>query len=232
MVGFFPDDRDYHYVTGDDAWSFDISIHDSLLQELGLQLPEQRNRTPELAVYPTSANTIRELELVSAAAFGPNSMLDSQQFGTQMALAVRENLLDLMRRLLSGLDYPKIEHPPVKKIARFDLVMAAMELIEFGDHESMTVETIARTLGVTPRAIQYAFRNSGLAGPAQYILAHKLNRSRRDLVTAGQFDITVTQAAMDSGFTNLGRFSGHYRRLFGELPSQTLRNAAALNLVD
>jgi AraC-like DNA-binding protein len=37
---------------------------------------------------------------------------------------------------------------------------------------------------------------------------------------------TVTEVALDCGFTHLGRFSSEYRRRFGELPSQTLRRAA------
>jgi transcriptional regulator GlxA family with amidase domain len=32
----------------------------------------------------------------------------------------------------------------------------------------------------------------------------------------------VAQVAMEYGFANLGRFSGDYRQLFDEYPSQTL----------
>ena len=33
----------------------------------------------------------------------------------------------------------------------------------------------------------------------------------------------MTDVALDIGFEHLGRFAGHYRALFGELPSTTLR---------
>ena len=224
LISFSPE-RDYHYITGDNAKSFDITVHESLLQDQGLQLPDPRERTPESTVFPISATILRELEMISTVSFGPGNIFESGLFSGPLALAMRENLLNLLSRILSERNYLKIDQPSIKKIARFDLVMAAMDLIEIGDYDSMTVESIANALGVTPRAIQYAFRNSGLGGPAQYILARKLNQARLDLSAVDRSDISVTQAAMDNGFTNLGRFSDYYRKLFGELPSQTLRNA-------
>jgi transcriptional regulator GlxA family with amidase domain len=35
----------------------------------------------------------------------------------------------------------------------------------------------------------------------------------------------VTDVAMQLGFGHLGRFAGHYRELYGEAPSATLRLA-------
>jgi AraC-like DNA-binding protein len=39
---------------------------------------------------------------------------------------------------------------------------------------------------------------------------------------------TIKEIAIEHGFVELGRFAGEYRRLFGELPSQTLRRASSL----
>jgi AraC family ethanolamine operon transcriptional activator len=39
-------------------------------------------------------------------------------------------------------------------------------------------------------------------------------------------ETTVTQVAFGLGFWDLGRFAGAYRRLFGERPSETLRQRA------
>jgi AraC family ethanolamine operon transcriptional activator len=54
------------------------------------------------------------------------------------------------------------------------------------------------------------------------MFAMRLNRVRRILARAPE-GVSVTDAATRFGFFHLGRFSGQYRRLFGELPFETLR---------
>lgn len=85
------------------------------------------------------------------------------------------------------------------------------------------MRTLAQALGVTPRGLEYAFRSSLGATPARYLLARRLVWARSDLL-AGQGG-NVTAAASRGGFDHPGRLAGQYRRLFGELPSETLRAA-------
>jgi tetratricopeptide (TPR) repeat protein len=54
----------------------------------------------------------------------------------------------------------------------------------------------------------------------------RLSRARQQLLSADR-DANVTDVAMASGFTQLGRFAAYYRQQFGELPSQTLKAARA-----
>ena len=51
----------------------------------------------------------------------------------------------------------------------------------------------------------------------------RLNLVRRVLRELGPADTTVSRVAGRHGFTELGRFAGEYRALFGESPSETLR---------
>jgi transcriptional regulator GlxA family with amidase domain len=50
-----------------------------------------------------------------------------------------------------------------------------------------------------------------------------LDQAHRRLVRARRTDDTVTRIALDVGYGHLGRFSEHYRLVYGELPSETLR---------
>ena len=52
---------------------------------------------------------------------------------------------------------------------------------------------------------------------------------RRSLSDPYSLPMSVTQAALNAGFTDLGRFSAYYRRLYGESPSLTRKRAAELN---
>jgi AraC-like DNA-binding protein len=53
----------------------------------------------------------------------------------------------------------------------------------------------------------------------------RLNAMRRELLGATEETLRVADLAQRHGIAHLGRFAGEYRRMFGELPSQTLRRA-------
>ena len=52
----------------------------------------------------------------------------------------------------------------------------------------------------------------------QYILTQRLHEARRLLRNT---NVSVTEAAVELGFSTPSRFASQYRRLFGELPSAT-----------
>jgi AraC family ethanolamine operon transcriptional activator len=56
----------------------------------------------------------------------------------------------------------------------------------------------------------------------KYAKQIRLESAQRVLLAARSGITTVTDVAMNHGFFQLGRFSADYRRVFGELPSETL----------
>jgi len=76
--------------------------------------------------------------------------------------------------------------------------------------------------GVSQRTLAYAFRELRGITPERYVKVHRLDRARRTLRAAAAGTTTVTQAAASLGFSDMGRFAGDYRALFGEFPSATL----------
>jgi AraC-like DNA-binding protein len=54
-----------------------------------------------------------------------------------------------------------------------------------------------------------------------------MHLARRALRQADPLATTVTVIATEHGFWDLGRFAAVYRKLFGELPSETLRLGVA-----
>jgi AraC-like DNA-binding protein len=65
-------------------------------------------------------------------------------------------------------------------------------------------------------------------GPMAYLRLRRMNSVRRALSLACSADSTVAELARRHGFTELGRFVGTYRKLFGELPSATLQRKVVL----
>ena len=59
--------------------------------------------------------------------------------------------------------------------------------------------------------------------PKRFVIHDRLNEVRRALSDPRAAHATVTDIATEHGFFELGRFAGRYKAVFGETPSQTLR---------
>lgn len=58
--------------------------------------------------------------------------------------------------------------------------------------------------------------------PTRYFRCRALNNARQRLIDSPQGVVTVSDVAVEHGFTHLGRFAHRYEETFGELPSATL----------
>jgi len=76
--------------------------------------------------------------------------------------------------------------------------------------------------GVGKNRLYQAFRSLYDETPVAYFHKRRLSSARRMFVREQPARGTVKRVALDYGFTELGRFSVDYRRLFGEHPSTTL----------
>lgn len=84
------------------------------------------------------------------------------------------------------------------------------------------VDELARLCRISRKSLYNLFdREIGIT-PSTYIRQLKLESVCSEL-TANMRIRNVTEVALKYGFTNLGRFSAHYREYIGELPSETLR---------
>jgi AraC family ethanolamine operon transcriptional activator len=81
---------------------------------------------------------------------------------------------------------------------------------------------LCRELGVSERTLHYAFQQVRGLSPMAYFNAGRLNAVRQELKAATANTATVREVAQRWGFWHTGEFAAAYRRLFGELPSQTL----------
>jgi AraC-like DNA-binding protein len=92
--------------------------------------------------------------------------------------------------------------------------------------DPISVETLASIAGVTPRAVQMAFRRHRDCTPLEFVRDARLRRIRQEILLHGP-EASLTEIALDHGFLHLGRFALAYRRLFGERPSDTRQGSRA-----
>lgn len=98
----------------------------------------------------------------------------------------------------------------------------ALALLRTEDGPDLHVEDLCRMTGVAERSLLRAFHRLFGIGPTQYMKLLRLNKVHHALQAPGG-KATVTAVMTDCGVTELGRFAGEYRALFGESPSETLK---------
>ena len=119
---------------------------------------------------------------------------------------------------------------PPSLATRRAIVSRAMDIMRERVEEPLTVEDICLALGVSRRTLQYSFQEILQVNPVAYLRALRLNGVRRSLKTADPARDTVQDIAARWGFWHLSNFAIYYRRMFGELPSQTLHGRHDLKL--
>jgi AraC family ethanolamine operon transcriptional activator len=133
-------------------------------------------------------------------------------------------LTDLVREAIWGLPIAEAS-PGRQSIPRRQIVRVVMDLIDSEGREYVTVPDLASAAGVSERTLRAAFHDYFGIGPVQFLKLRTLNLARDALGNSDPALTTVTGVATRFGVWELGRFARDYRRLFGELPSQTLRRA-------
>lgn len=98
----------------------------------------------------------------------------------------------------------------------------AMSLLEDHCAEPLTTADVAEAVGVSVRSLQEAFRTHLDTTPMAHLRAARIRRIHAEL-RAGGDDTTVTDVALRWGISHAGRFAQEYRRMYGQSPSQTLR---------
>jgi AraC family ethanolamine operon transcriptional activator len=101
------------------------------------------------------------------------------------------------------------------------LVRRAEEYMRAHLGAALSVLDLCRELGVSERTLHYAFQEVRGLSPMAYFKASRLNAVRQELKAAPAGTTTVREIAQRWGFWHSGEFAAAYRRLFGELPSQT-----------
>lgn len=107
--------------------------------------------------------------------------------------------------------------PSIEQVARAEEYMRA----RIGDE--ILISDIAQHVGVSPRALQSAFRRHRGSSPKTILTTLRLAEARRRLLDPDSGD-SIAVIAIDLGFGHFGRFSEAYRRAYGERPSESRRN--------
>jgi AraC family transcriptional regulator, ethanolamine operon transcriptional activator len=149
----------------------------------------------------------------------------------QQALS-RSVLSILVSKMRNADDSEPVHKPPTEdgacSMTRCRVVKRAAEYMEAHLQHPITISDICSLLSVSPRTLEYSFKEVMGVKPVSYLRAMRLNNARRELKRGHTENLTVADIAAHWGFWHLPHFASDYRNMFGELPSETLhRNNTA-----
>jgi len=104
------------------------------------------------------------------------------------------------------------------------LAHRAYDFIVSHNYSAPSMESICLAVDTNIRTLQRSFKRSYGMSLRSFQQLHRLYLVRRELLYASD-STTVSNAALKYGFIHFGHFGRYYKQHFGELPSETLRNA-------
>jgi AraC family ethanolamine operon transcriptional activator len=122
-------------------------------------------------------------------------------------------------------DEDSAAHAKARKV-----VVKARDFLMANPERPITVLDLCSHTYTSRRTLQYCFEEVVGVSPAAFLKTMRLNGVRRDLAeTAGSMPIGDVAARW--GFWHLSQFSVDYKKLFGELPSATVRRASGAKII-
>jgi AraC family ethanolamine operon transcriptional activator len=199
-----------------------LDAHARRVDGVGLAGVPARN---EVLDTPVPANDrLRALLLATLAAARDTPQLLAQPAARQ---AMTDALCDaLMARFgpRAQADGPGADiTAAITATTRQRVVREARRYMQAHADAPISVPDLCEALHVSRRTLQYSFQDVLQMSPVSYLRALRLNGVRRDLQRGG--DEAVADHAARWGFWHPSRFAADYLQLFGERPSETLRQA-------
>lgn len=136
--------------------------------------------------------------------------------------AVEQSLLRLLLTAVPH-NHTVLYDAPVSCPAPY-YVRRVEEFIHEHARDAIALEEMIAVSGVSARSLHTGFRRFRDTTPMNYLKKHRLDLAHRQLRAAACIGLSVTQVALDCGFTHLSKFAHDYFERYGQLPSTTLKH--------
>jgi len=194
---------------------------------IGRELPETARQS---TIRPPSGLMLRLLNLHKSIGQLAHDTPDILQI-PQVSRALENELAHILVRCLA--EGHAVE-PTAGRRSHDTILARFVRFLEANPDRPLYLAEICAAIGAAERTLRASCEEHLGMGPIRYLTLRRMHLVRRALLAADPSTATVTRIVTDHGFWELGRFSATYRALFGEPPSDTLRQRSgqtATNLI-
>lgn len=222
-----PGGREVDVVSAGELDLIGLAVHRDMLastlapskREWLQQAENERN----LGLSPDAAQAIRQMLLAvcGEAETRVNEPCSDKRESELLAMALNQAVLLAMGGDRNG---PQGSTIPRRADSRLKVVQRAIDFMREHLEQDIGVGEICAAAFASRRSLQYCFEEFMHTTPQAYLRALRLNEARRALKLCGDpASKPITELASMLGFSSASHFTRHYKAMFDELPSQTLR---------
>ncbi len=208
---FFDDSRPYNFVTNDVIEFIVLTIDKS---SLGERLPKLSKAIDHI-IHDTDSSFTTALHKILKSFV----VTSAKKRNMQIFQEIEEGLLAVIMNLLEE------QTPIMPKLSPGEKIALTIRDQAFGHMDGkISITSLAKQHKVSEQTLQNSFKSLFGYTPKYFLRALKLNIVRQELYKSTPSQNKVSKIAFKWGFSHMGQFSHYYTELFGENPSQTLKN--------
>ena len=198
-------------------------------QDEVLRLATVDGWTPHFRIAePTSVAGYAVKLVRTAIAIGQAELFDPDSPNPRAATvaAFERTLLSMVAQVFAESLDPSSKVGRIARAGRARVLRRAREVIDAKLAEGLTMSELCASVGASRRTVESAFFDALGVSPYQYVRALRLNMIRKEMLAGENLRASIGDVAARYGVWHLSRFASDYRRLFGQLPSESRLSAA------
>ena len=225
----FPPDGELFAITRSDFDVFAVSVSEAALENSCalLELPNFKtlvNQNEVFQCHPEALSRLRTL------LFNIDNILTNRVYefnGYRLLKQIEQEIAIALVRGLSSQHRMTRRGSQRKRDISFKV---AESYIRQSEGSAPSIPELCFAANASQRMLQYAFQERYQMSPKAYLIIDRLNRVHKELKLARYGSNRVSDIARENGFWHMGKFSGDYKKLFSESPSETLKNDQFIKL--
>jgi AraC family ethanolamine operon transcriptional activator len=182
------------------------------------------NRFAPGAHVHTSLSHLTQLKALIARLCIDN--LDAPPFTEAAALSAEQEIVALASLVMEASGRAETRSVGRPRCNRNRIIQRALELLEDNVAKAISIRDLCVQTGVSERTLRNVFLEQFGVGPIRLLQARRMCAVRAELLQASPGGVRISEVARRYGVWDLSTFGQHYKQLFGELPSQTLRRVS------